>query len=301
MISGFFFFIGVLSLIHSISIAIRFIRGYLGKTPDIAKKYNTKWILVTGASSGVGKFLAIKLSKQGFNIIGAGRNVERLADVAKSCRQNGVEFREVIADFAKPDSVDIIMKSIADIDVGVFLLAAGLPMTRNFFDYSEDELVWFMNTMVINQAELYAEIIKKNKDRDHETLINVISSLAAHITFPTGQMYCAVKAFTTSCLHHLSNEIHHYSKIKVQIIQPGPIKASNFYSYLPKYVSVFINVFSFMIISSEGIADLMIKTLGQSIISDITFISANLYFLNFILGKWFVNKVMYLLIPRNSK
>lgn len=297
-IESFFFAFGILGLIHFISIARRFIKGYIGKQPDIAKKYNTKWILIAGASNGVGMHLAIKLAKQGYNIIGTGRNKKRLQDVSDKCTKNGTEFRQIIVDFESPDASDIVMNAISDIDVGVYFLAVGLPIYRYFFDYSESELVHFQDIMVVNQAILYNAIIQKNKNRKEESLIYIIASLAGEVPIANGQMYCSVKSFVSSCARHLALELSHYTNIKIQAIHPGVFASSGFFDSAPKFLERFVNIIKFSLISSEDVANFMLKSMGNSIQCDITAFSIISIFSYWLTGTWLFNRFLYCFIPR---
>src|SRR5438270_8128414 len=55
------------------------------------------WAVVTGASSGIGKALALEFAARGFNIVLIGRNQTALADVAAECARKGSVETEIIA------------------------------------------------------------------------------------------------------------------------------------------------------------------------------------------------------------
>lgn len=294
MFEIFFFWLGILGIVHSLNTIVRFIRGYTGKKPDIKKKYNTNWVLITGASSGTGKHLALKLAKDGLNIVGTGRDTTRLNSVAQQCRSLGVQFETVIADFAKPESVNTVVKAMEDKDIGVYFLCAGYGMVDDFFNFTEKQLIDFIESMVISQTILYKYIIEKSKKRKSETLVYGIASLAAEAIFGTGQMYCTVKSYMSSMFRHLELEMRNEApNIHFQAIHPGPFAGSMFFNKVPQFVQNFIEKTQKFLLKDEDIADMMLYTMGNGIQVDVS--SASLFSL---FGYWLITKVGQNLVNR---
>lgn len=157
-----------------------------------------------------------------------------------------------------------------------------------------------MNGMIINQTILYQEIIKKNKNRENESLIYVIASLGSEVPIENGQMYCGTKAYTSSCFRHLALEISHFSKIKLQAIHPGLFAKSGFIPNLPKYVAKGIGYLEFMLASSESDVDCMLSSMGNSIQCDITVFSVFAYIGYWLCGTGYVNKLLYILLEKGK-
>jgi short-subunit dehydrogenase len=68
----------------------------------------TKWVIITGASSGIGQALAIHFSNSGYNVLAIGRNEINLQRI-KSTTKNG-KVVTIIADLSKEDEIDKIAK-----------------------------------------------------------------------------------------------------------------------------------------------------------------------------------------------
>ena len=114
---------------------------------NLRKKYDAKWALVTGASSGIGKALANKLAAQGLNVVLAALDDDLLKNTTQELRDayRSQEFRAVGIDlckhaFPEPDGwqgghgfMAEIKKATADVDVQVVFNNAGFIRTGTFW------------------------------------------------------------------------------------------------------------------------------------------------------------------------
>ena len=70
--------------------------------------FEGKVILVTGSSSGIGASTAVLFTKSGANVVVTGRNVDKVKDVAKECRETSLgqnKVLEVVADLTQEEDV----------------------------------------------------------------------------------------------------------------------------------------------------------------------------------------------------
>lgn len=77
----------------------------------MTKRFNGKVALVTGASSGLGKSVALLLASEGASVIGTGRNEERLQAVAEEAKANGGEMSVFIADQSEPQQCEAAIEA----------------------------------------------------------------------------------------------------------------------------------------------------------------------------------------------
>ena len=68
-----------------------------------------KWTLVTGASRGIGKQIAMAMAKLGSNIIAHSRSISHVADVTQACQEYGVEVVPIAAELANIDEVEAML------------------------------------------------------------------------------------------------------------------------------------------------------------------------------------------------
>ena len=111
----------------------------LERKKDFKKLFGSDWVLITGCSSGSGKYLAENLAKDGINIIGTGHN-DQIYEIQKICTKLGVEFIPIIADFRKNESINDIIEVSKKKDIGAFYLNAGYPIFNDFWKFSDHQL-----------------------------------------------------------------------------------------------------------------------------------------------------------------
>lgn len=100
----------------------------LRPVPNLKKKYNATWSLVTGAGSGIGKALAFKLASQGLNVVVVSLDDDYLKETMKELKEHypDLEFRSVGTTFSPGvPYLDKIKEATKDIDVNVVFNNAG--------------------------------------------------------------------------------------------------------------------------------------------------------------------------------
>ena len=122
-----------------------------------------KKILVTGASSGIGRATAIECAKLGASVVITARNKERLGDVFETLdRTYTQDHQMVIADLAKEEGLNTLVSSIADIDgvssnVGILVANAPIKFLK------EDNLEKIYNVNTLSHVRLARDLFKKKK------------------------------------------------------------------------------------------------------------------------------------------
>lgn len=107
-----------------------------------------KTILITGASSGIGKCTAIECSKMGANVILTARNVERLTETLSM--MEGENHKIVVCDQTIEEQIEGLVKEIVKID-GLFL-CSGIGKTLPFQFCSKEK---FNEVYVVNSFAAY--------------------------------------------------------------------------------------------------------------------------------------------------
>lgn len=136
-----------------------------------------KTILITGASDGIGKNIALKLSKQNNKLILFGRNTDKLNLVKKACEKNGssVEIYTFdLTDFNKLNEIVDTITSNQNIDVlinnaGVWHKAGDLT------SLTEDKIHEVINTNLTSHILLTKQLLPHIRNRSGTAIINIIS------------------------------------------------------------------------------------------------------------------------------
>jgi short-subunit dehydrogenase len=167
-----------------------------------------RWVLVTGASSGLGREMARVLGRDhGANLIIVARRRERLAELASELESSyGVSVRVVAADLCQPEeAVRVFEEATREAPLYGAILNAGITHFGNW-----DELTWegYQNmhalnvTSVVRLTTLLLPYLEQRKE--HGALM-LIASMAGLMPIPYQTAYSATKAFLVNfgCgLHH---------------------------------------------------------------------------------------------------
>jgi len=149
----------------------------------------TKTIIITGASSGIGKALAIHLAMAGHKIITVGRNE---AALTKLHNTNPNRIIPVIADITKADDRAKIEQALTPDDKGVYLVHnAGVAIPALLKDLTEEE--WDLHYLVNTKAPVFLTKILLPHLKDGGRVLNISTGLAHH-TMPGFSTYGISKA-----------------------------------------------------------------------------------------------------------
>ena len=167
-----------------------------------------RWVLVTGASSGLGREMARVLAREyGANLVIVARRRERLLELAKELEViGGVSVRVIAADLSEPEQADLVFEE-ATRDAALYgaILNAGITHFGNW-----DELSWVdfqqmhaLNvTSVVRMSTLLLPYLEK---RGENGGLMLVASMAGLMPIPYQTAYSATKAFLVNfgCgLHH---------------------------------------------------------------------------------------------------
>lgn len=184
-------------------------------------------ILITGASSGLGRELAYQFAQKGnVHIILVARRQEALEKVAKKCElHEGVTTEIHIVDIAEQEQVESLLEKIDNIDI--LINGAGYGIMKDFSEFSDYEVVKMFDTNVIGTIQLTSEIAKGMRERKSGTIVT-IASLAGKIATPKTSVYSATKFALIGYFNSLRLELKK-DNVHVMTVNPGPV-ATNFFN-----------------------------------------------------------------------
>jgi len=180
--------------------------------------------MITGASSGIGRGLAVALGAKGAKVGLVARRAEALDEVVKEIESLGGKAVAMPADVQIAESMksaaDQLNRSLGPIDV--LVANAGIGPTRDAAKFSAAEVSDVMNVNVIGASNSVAAVLPQMLERGEGQLV-AISSLAAYRGLPKSAAYCASKAAVSSFFESLRLDLGPRG-IDVTIIHPGFIK-----------------------------------------------------------------------------
>lgn len=175
-------------------------------------------ILVTGATSGIGRAVITKLLSCGHEITGVGRDFEKYPI-------ENDNYTKYFCDFRQMRDLEKLLQDISKIDWDIVILSAGLGYFSpheeiHFAKIQEMVQVNLTSAMMISQAVLRR--LKKTKGK-----LFFISSVTATKSSPIGAAYSATKAGLSHFADSLWSEVRKYG-VQVSVLEPDMTK-TNFY------------------------------------------------------------------------
>lgn len=186
--------------------------------------FRGRWILVTGASAGLGLEMARQLARDHqANLILVARRLDKLVALQQELQAaHGVECRVLAADLSNAADVDrVYHESVAHDAYGVVLNAGVTYFGRHLeIDWAEFQSMLATNvTSVVRLATLFGNHFKERK---HGGGIMLVGSIAGFLPVPYQAAYAATKAFVTHFGQGLYQELRG-TGVSVTVFAPGGI------------------------------------------------------------------------------
>lgn len=177
-----------------------------------------KSILITGATSGIGRYAAIKCVQLGAKVIVTGRNEDRLKELISLI---GKKNLGIIADLTQDSDISNIIENIPEING--LVLCAGLNENNPIKFATRKKIDKIFEVNFFSQIELLRLLLKKKKLITGASVV-VMSSIGGNEAFSIGQAaYGASKAALLSWVKYSAKELSS-SNIRVNAILPGHIE-----------------------------------------------------------------------------
>lgn len=161
-----------------------------------------KQILVTGASSGIGKGIALACAKMGASVIITGRNVERLNNVLNQLPEG--EHKAIAADLTKTEDVERLICELPKLDG--FVQCAGVGSRVACKDIDQETIDYTMSTNFEAPVLLQSALLKKKKINKAASIV-YIASIAAWSPSMGNGIYSASKGAIISYAQCLALEL----------------------------------------------------------------------------------------------
>lgn len=175
--------------------------------------HKLKTVLVTGATSGVGKQVSKDLHAKGYNVYATGRSKEALLELEE------IGIHTIEADLLIEDSIDQVLDRCPALDVVVF--SAGVGTFALAQDTTDEQIEQMMRVNVTAPMKLTRRIIPRMIERNSGHLI-YIASQAGKIATPKASVYAATKHALLGYANATRMEVQPFG-IHVTSINPGPI------------------------------------------------------------------------------
>lgn len=190
-----------------------------------------EYVLITGASSGIGKALAYVFAEHGEDLVLIARREELLHSIAEELMSR-YQIHVIVypADLQKEDAVKRIYAfcKINNISVKTLINNAGIGAQGNFTDISLEKQKQIISLNVSVVMEMCHYFMRDMKERRSGTIVN-ISSTTAFMPLANEAVYAAAKAFILSFSQALYEEMKPFG-VSVCTICPGVTNTEFFQS-----------------------------------------------------------------------
>lgn len=200
----------------------------------VAKRLEGKTIVITGASSGIGRSTAFEFARtapKNLKLILTARRIDTLKEIAAEIAKevgDGVKVLPVQLDVSKPEEIRGFVEGLPTEfkEIDVLVNNAGLVKgVAKAPEILEDDLNTMFSTNVtglINMTQAILPIFLKRPDGGAGDIIN-IGSIAGREPYIGGSIYCATKAAVRSFTDSLRKELV-ATRVRVMEIDPGQVQ-----------------------------------------------------------------------------
>ena len=182
---------------------------------------NNKTIILTGASKGIGKALAINLATQGVNLVLVARSQSELEEVKNQVEKAGSNCLIFAGSVSDESFVNIVVsETLATFgQINFMINNAGHGVFKRASDISSEEWDSIYDTNVKGTFLFSKAVLTGMKEAKSGHLINVASDVAKRV-FDGGSLYCSSKYAQDAFSMALRKEVREYG-IKVSVIYSG--------------------------------------------------------------------------------
>jgi NAD(P)-dependent dehydrogenase (short-subunit alcohol dehydrogenase family) len=182
-----------------------------------------KSVLITGATDGLGKALALLLAERGYRVFAAGRSPEKLAQLDAVARAKKLPLESVALDVCSDDSVERGVNHVLDNAGAIDVLVnnAGVNYTAAVEDLSMEDWRAQFETNFFGVLRVTRAVLPQMRERRSGRVL-MMSSVSGLITAPTQGAYSSSKHALEALSNALRMELYPFG-IPVVLIEPGYI------------------------------------------------------------------------------
>ena len=187
--------------------------------------FRGRWVLITGASSGLGREIARCLARDhGANLVLAARRVSRLEELKSDLqRTTGVSVHAIVADLSKAEDVDRVFREATDgRSIYGVVLNAGVTHFGAFHELSWADFQTMLATNVTSTVRLTTLFVPYLEARDERGGLLLVSSMSGLTPIPYQAAYGGTKAFLINFGLGLQHEVGGKG-VSITVFAPGGI------------------------------------------------------------------------------
>jgi NAD(P)-dependent dehydrogenase (short-subunit alcohol dehydrogenase family) len=188
----------------------------------MSKKLNGRVAVITGASKGLGKAMALSLAAEGARIALVSRSLEQLNEVGRAVKEAGGEARVFQADVSAEDQVRKLEREVAGAfgKIHILINNAGMNLRKPLVDFTLEEWHRVLDTNLTSVFLMCRSFVPHMKGEGYGRIINMASTMS-WVSLPGRAAYSASKSALLGVTRALALELAADS-VTVNAISPGP-------------------------------------------------------------------------------
>lgn len=185
-------------------------------------------VVVTGASSGIGRATAIAFAKAGSSLVLAARREDRLSELADEISRHGGRAVPVPTDVTRTEDVAALVDATHEVFGGCDALVnnAGVPGGGPFLDASPERVDQVVRTNLLAVLSVTRAFLPSMIAAGHGHVVNV-ASIAGRVAVPGAAVYSAAKHGVVAFSEALDGEVAPRG-VRVTAVNPGLVRTEGF-------------------------------------------------------------------------
>ena len=180
-------------------------------------------VLITGASSGIGKDMAKVMAKKADELVLVARNIEKLEEIKKELEKDA-KIEIISKDLSIEENCREIHNQVQNVDI--LINNAGFGDCGNFTKTSLEKDIHMIKTNIIAYHILTKLYLTDMKEKDSGKILNV-ASIAGFMPGPLMATYYATKNYVVKLSEGIREELKkEHSKVQISILCPGPVETN---------------------------------------------------------------------------
>lgn len=186
------------------------------------KKLQGRTALITGASKGLGKAMALALAEAGARLVLVSRNLELLNETAAAVRKLGADAAVFQADVTDEQQIARVEKSVTEKfgKLQILINNAGINIRKSVTDFTLDEWRQVVDTSLTSSFLMCRAFVPMMKGQGYGRIINM-TSIMSHVSIAGRSAYSSCKTGLLGFIRALALELAP-EQITVNGISPGP-------------------------------------------------------------------------------
>jgi 17beta-estradiol 17-dehydrogenase / very-long-chain 3-oxoacyl-CoA reductase len=212
----------------AIGIAHLINKYFIRKSLNLPERYGKgTWVVVTGATGGIGSEFCRQLANIGFNIVLVSRSQDKLEESERELLKDypAIQTKIVVADFAadtSPEFYQAIYEQIKDLEISMLVNNAGMAIYDFFKDVKPEFWKDMVNINCTSYAMLTRALINKLLEREQRSAIINVASISSLSPICYQGAYPATKRFVRFFTYGLHD--NYKEKIDILGVNPGLVE-----------------------------------------------------------------------------